>query len=112
MNYLLNKKAAKPQFSLKSIENSSLFKRRVSNANCHIDNHDLNHKMLINYTLNHVAADMSDDKNTITTTLKIPDSENGTEILNISVVNTNMESQMGKSVKFDVKYGLELNSII
>lgn len=106
MNYLLNKKT-KPQFSLKSIDNSNLFQRRVTNPTCHIDNHEFSREMLINYKLNNVAVD--EDKNdrikiTNTTTRKSANNSpsNGTRLQIFSEICGNMETQLGKSVKFEV----------
>lgn len=46
MNFLVSNKT-KPKFTLKSIENSSLFRRRVSNSNCHIDNYEISKASLL-----------------------------------------------------------------
>lgn len=108
MNFLMNKKT-KPQFSLKSIENSNLFQRRASNSNCHIDNHEISRQMLINYTqLNH---DDKNDKFTNTTLIqknadKSPHTSNGTKFQTFSEIRRDMETQLGKAVKFEVNRGL------
>lgn len=105
MNFLLQKKD-KPQFSLKSIENSNLFQRRV--ANCHNDNHEFSRQMLIK--LNHVAADDKNDKFTNTTSGKSADNSpsNGTRFQTFGGVGGNMESQLGKSVTIEVNRGFVL----
>lgn len=46
MNFLVNNKT-KPKFTLKSIENSTLFRRRVSNSNCHIDDAEISKHSLL-----------------------------------------------------------------
>lgn len=104
MNFLLNKEL-KPQFSLKSIENSNLFQRRVSNTNCHIDNHVFSRQMLINYTLSH---EDKAEKNTNTPVRKIADNaqSNDTRFQTFGGIIGNMESQLGKAVKFEVNRGL------
>lgn len=104
MNFLLNKKT-KPQFALKSIENSSLFQRRVSNTNCHIDNHEISRQLLINYTPSS-GVDKS-DKNTNTTVVKSADNRtpNGTRFQTFSEIGRDMETQLGKAVTFEVNRG-------
>lgn len=101
MNFLLNKKT-KPQFALKSIENSNLFQRRVSNTNCHIDNQEISRQLLINYT----PSDKS-DKNTNTTDVKSADNRtpNGTRFQTFSEIGRDMETQLGKAVTFEVNRG-------
>lgn len=46
MNFIANGKT-KPKFTLKSIENSTLFRRRVSNSNCHIDDSEISKHSLL-----------------------------------------------------------------
>lgn len=102
MNFLLNKKA-KPQFSLKSIENSSLFQRRVSNSNCHIDNHAFSRQMLINYTLS------QEDKITNTITRRTADNSPSNGTIRIQLIGEfggNMETQQGNAMKIEVNRGL------
>lgn len=104
MNFLLNKKT-KPQFALKSIENSNLFQRRASNTNCHIDNHEISRQLLINYTPSS-GVDKS-DKNTNTTTVKSADNRtpNGTRVQTFSEIGRDMETQLGKAVTIEVNRG-------
>lgn len=100
MNFLANNKT-KPPFSLKSIENSSLFKRRVSNTTF-IDNNEVNRQMLINYNQNHVAD--KHDKKTNTMTQK--NADNGRKVTATSELGRNsMESQLGKTLIFEVNNG-------
>jgi hypothetical protein len=108
MNFLLSKKT-KPQFTLKSIENSTLFQRRVTNTNCHIDNHNFSRQMLINYTASH---EDKHDKITHTTTPKSADNSrspsSGTRFQIFSELGgagNDMESQLGKAVTFEVNRG-------
>jgi hypothetical protein len=105
MNFLLNKKT-KPSFSLKSIENSNLFQRRVSNSTCLIDNNEISRQMLMNYNLNHVAD--KHDKITNTMTQKNADNStsNGTKLVAINEIGRNsMETQLGKSLKIEINNG-------
>lgn len=107
MNFLLSKKPKSQPFTLKSIENSNLFQRRVSNTNCHIDNHNLSRQMLINYTLSH---EDKNDKTTNTTTPKSADNSRspstGTRFQIFSDIGgDDMETQLGKAVTFEVNRG-------
>lgn len=103
MSYLSNKKA-KPQFSLKPIENSNLFQRRVNDANCHTDN-VFSRRLLINYTLS------QKDKITNTETRKNADTvqSKSTRIQSTSEIDRNMETHresQGKAVKIEITSGL------
>lgn len=105
MNFLVNKKP-KPPFSLKSIENSSLFQRRVSNTTCLIDNNPINRQMLINYNLNHVAD--KHDKITNTMTPKGADNSTSDDRKNLTTSGfgrNSMECQLGKTLVFQVNNG-------
>jgi hypothetical protein len=107
MNFLLNKKT-KPPFALKSIENSNLFQRRVSNSSCLIDNNELSRQMLMNFNSNHVVADKH-DKITNTLTPKYADNStfNDTKYLAINeTARDSMETQLGKSLKIEINNGL------
>lgn len=103
MNFLLNKKT-KPQFALKSIENSNLFQRRASNTNCHIDNHEISRQLLINYSPSS-GVDKS-DKITNTTNVNSADNRtpNGTRFQTFSEISRDMET-LGKAVTFEVNRG-------
>jgi hypothetical protein len=106
MNFLANKKT-KPPFSLKSIENSSLFQRRVSNTTCLIDNNEVSRQMLMNYSSNHAA----DNHDKITNTLTQKGADNSTSSdRRILTTNqngrTSMESRLGESLIYEVCNGL------
>ena len=98
----MNKKT-KPPFSLKSIENSSLFKRRVSNTTF-IDNNEVSRQMLINYNRNH-------DKNDKTTNTLTQKNADKTTVDCRKVTATtelgrnSMESQLGKTLTFEINNG-------
>lgn len=67
--------------------------------------------MLINYNLNHVAAaDEKNDKTKSTNTFTPKSADNatpnGTRFQLFSEISGNMETQLGKSVKFEVNRGL------
>lgn len=100
MNFFLNKKP-KPKFSLRSIENSNLFQRRVTSTTCHIDNHEISRQTLIDYNLNIVAInDDKTDKTTNTTSPKIADNTPpiGTKIQNFSEMSGNQGIQLRKLI--------------
>lgn len=103
MNFIVSKKTKPQQFSLKSIDNSNLFQRRIF----HIDNQDPP-PMLSNYKLNHVAGDKN-DKITNTPTMKNADNSpsNGANHKIIICGNEgDMESVMAKAAKIEVNPGL------
>lgn len=107
MNFLANKKT-KPQFSLKSIENSSLFQRRVSNTTCLIDNNEVNRQILMNYNSNH------DKHDKITNTMTRKGADNSTsgdsKILTTSQNGRNpMESQLENSMIYEYSKGFVEN---
>lgn len=102
MNFLLNKKT-KPPFSLKSIENSNLFQRRVSNSTCLIDNNEISRQMLINYNLNHVADKHDKITNTMTPKNADNSTSNGTKFLTF---NENGRNSMEKKLKIQTYEGL------
>lgn len=103
MNFLSGKKV-KP-FSLKSIENSNLFQRRVSNTTCLIDNNEISRHLLINYNSKNSAD--KHDKTTNTAVHKNADnSTNFTKFIEINEVGRNsMENQSGKTLKIETNNG-------
>lgn len=113
MNLLFNKKPKSP-FSLKSIENSNLFQRRVSNSNFVIDNHEFNRQMLLNYdnSLIH-AVDVDGNSNLTPLLTTIPGSGKSADKPQTTVTKyqvfaedrrkqENMELSLGKSVTIEV----------
>lgn len=101
MNFLLNKKP-KPKFSLKSIENSNLFQRRVTSTTCHIDDYEISRETLIEYKLNNVVVnDDKSDKITNTTSPKNADNTPpiGTKIQNFSEMSGNQGIQLRKLIQ-------------
>lgn len=104
MNFFSHKKP-KPQFSLKPIENSNLFQRRTSNINCHIDNHEISQQTHFNNQLNH---EDKNDKCTNTVTSKSADNSpvKSQRLQTFAEATRNMETNLGKAVKFEVSRGL------
>lgn len=110
---LFNKKPKSP-FSLKSIENSNLFQRRVSNSNFLIDNHEFNRQMLLNYDSSLIQAVNVDGNSNLTPLLTtIPGSGKSADKLQTTVTKyqvfaedrrkrENMELSLGKSVTIEV----------
>ena len=112
MNTLFNKKPKSP-FSLKSIENSNLFQRRVSNSNFVIDNHEFHREMLLNYDSSLIQAVNIDGNSNLTPLLTtIPSVESAdkpqTTVTKYQVFTEdrrpreNMELSLGKSVTIEV----------
>lgn len=114
MNILFNKKPKSP-FSLKSIENSNLFQRRVSNSNFLIDNHEFNRQMLLNYDSSLIQAVNVDGNSNLTPLLttvpgsgKSADKPQTTTVTKYQVFaedrrkRENMELSLGNTVTIEV----------
>lgn len=107
MNYLVSNKN-KPKFTLKSIENSNLFRRRVSNSNCLIDDYEISQKSLLSLQSNYDKS--YDQIITHTNISPIPmtpqNADNSTKQFARVLSFSEVEMEQAKSAKFEVNRGL------
>jgi hypothetical protein len=106
MNFLVNNKT-KPKFTLKSIENSNLFRRRASNSNCLIDDYEISKNSLLSLQSNYDKSyEQIITHTNITPIPMTPQNADNTEILSARILSfSEVEMEQAKSAKFEVNRG-------